>query len=103
MIDILKDYCEWRDYDYCRLDGSTPQENLARYISEFNVEDSEKFIFLLSTRAGGTGINLPTADVVIIFDSDWNPQQERQAMDHAHRIGQNKQVLVYRYSKLSEI
>ena len=58
--------------------------------------DSEKFIFLLSTRAGGLGINLQTADVVILYDSDWNPQADLQAQDRAHRIGQKKEVQVFR-------
>ena len=57
---------------------------------------SEKFIFMLSTKAGGLGINLMTANIVIIYDSDWNPQNDLQAMDRAHRIGQKKQVIVYR-------
>merc|ERR1712083_112635 len=60
------------------------------------MENSQKFIFMLSTRAGGLGINLHTADVVILYDSDWNPQLDLQAMDRAHRIGQKKQVRVYR-------
>ena len=65
-------------------------------ISEFTKPNSSKFIFLLSTRAGGLGINLATADTVILFDSDWNPQVDLQAMDRAHRIGQKNQVNVYR-------
>jgi hypothetical protein len=65
-------------------------------IEKFNVENSEKFLFLLSTRAGGLGINLQTADTVILYDSDWNPQADLQAIDRAHRIGQKKQVMVYR-------
>lgn len=65
-------------------------------MAEFIAEDSEKFIFMLSTRAGGLGINLYTADTVIMFDSDWNPQVDLQAMDRAHRIGQTKHVNVYR-------
>lgn len=97
MLDILEDYCLWRQYQYCRLDGKTPHEERNRYISEFNAEDSQKFIFMLSTRAGGLGINLATADVVIIYDSDWNPQMDLQAMDRAHRIGQKKQVRVFRF------
>lgn len=59
-------------------------------------EETEKFIFLLSTRAGGLGINLTSADTVIIYDSDWNPQMDLQAMDRAHRIGQKNRVMVYR-------
>lgn len=65
---------------YCRLDGQTPHEDRQRQINEFNAPGSEKFIFMLSTRAGGLGINLATADVVIIYDSDWNPQMDLQAM-----------------------
>lgn len=96
MLDILEDYCHWRGYNYCRLDGSTKHEDRDQYISEYNAPDSSKFIFMLSTRAGGLGINLATADVVIIYDSDWNPQMDLQAMDRAHRIGQKKQVRVFR-------
>ena len=62
------------------------------HLQEYNEENSSKFIFMLSTRAGGLGINLYTADVVILYDSDWNPQADLQAMDRAHRIGQKKQV-----------
>ncbi|XP_064535958.1 chromatin-remodeling complex ATPase chain Iswi-like isoform X2 [Drosophila montana] len=96
MMDILEDYCAWRNYNYCRLDGKTPHEDRNQMIQEYNMEKSTKFIFLLSTRAGGLGINLATADVVIIYDSDWNPQMDLQAMDRAHRIGQKKQVRVFR-------
>ncbi|CAG9826669.1 unnamed protein product [Diabrotica balteata] len=97
MLDILEDYCHWRQYQYCRLDGQTPHEDRQRQINEYNEENSQKFIFMLSTRAGGLGINLATADVVIIYDSDWNPQMDLQAMDRAHRIGQKKQVRVFRF------
>ncbi|VDQ01355.1 unnamed protein product [Trichobilharzia regenti] len=83
MMDILEDYCLWRGHEYFRLDGSTPHEE-------------RQFLFMLSTRAGGLGINLATADVVIIYDSDWNPQVDLQAMDRAHRIGQTKTVRVFR-------
>ncbi|KRT79177.1 helicase [Oryctes borbonicus] len=97
MLDILEDYCHWRQYQYCRLDGQTPHEDRQRQINEYNEDNSKKFIFMLSTRAGGLGINLATADIVIIYDSDWNPQMDLQAMDRAHRIGQKKQVRVYRF------
>lgn len=97
MLDILEDYCHWRQYQYCRLDGQTAHEDRNRQIQEFNMENSTKFVFMLSTRAGGLGINLATADVVIIYDSDWNPQMDLQAMDRAHRIGQKKQVRVFRF------
>nr|CAD7445550.1 unnamed protein product [Timema bartmani] len=97
MLDILEDYCHWKCYKYCRLDGQTPHEDRQRQINEFNAPGSEKFLFMLSTRAGGLGINLATADVVVIYDSDWNPQMDLQAMDRAHRIGQMKQVRVFRF------
>ena len=81
---------------FCRIDGQTAHEDRDRQIQEYNAEDSSKFLFMLSTRAGGLGINLYTADVVILYDSDWNPQMDLQAMDRAHRIGQKKQVRVFR-------
>jgi len=97
MLDILEDYCYWRGYNYCRLDGQTPHEERQVSINSFNEPNSEKFLFMLSTRAGGLGINLATADIVILFDSDWNPQVDLQAQDRAHRIGQMKQVRVFRF------
>ncbi|KAJ2601737.1 chromatin remodeling complex Adenosinetriphosphatase, partial [Coemansia sp. RSA 1804] len=97
MLDILEDYCVFRDYKYCRLDGSTDHEDRVESIKDFNRPDSDKFIFLLTTRAGGLGITLTAADTVCIYDSDWNPQADLQAMDRAHRIGQTKQVYVYRF------
>jgi len=96
VLDILEDYCWFRNWQYCRIDGQTPHEDRDRQIQEYNAEGSSKFLFMLSTRAGGLGINLYTADVVILFDSDWNPQMDLQAMDRAHRIGQKKQVRVFR-------
>lgn len=97
LLDILEDYCYFRDYEYCRIDGSTSHEDRIAAIDEYNAPDSDKFIFLLTTRAGGLGINLTTADIVVLYDSDWNPQADLQAMDRAHRIGQKKQVHVYRF------
>jgi len=97
LLDILEDYCVFREYQYCRIDGSTAHEDRISAIDEYNKPDSEKFIFLLTTRAGGLGINLTTADIVVLYDSDWNPQADLQAMDRAHRIGQTKQVVVYRF------
>ncbi|CAN3374450.1 ISWI chromatin-remodeling complex ATPase Isw1p [Diutina rugosa] len=96
MLDILEDYCYLRGYQYCRIDGQTDHADRVNAIDEYNKPGSEKFIFLLTTRAGGLGINLTTADVVILYDSDWNPQADLQAMDRAHRIGQTKQVKVFR-------
>ncbi|KAG8939341.1 hypothetical protein FRC04_006699 [Tulasnella sp. 424] len=97
MLDILEDYCMYRSYGYCRIDGSTGHEDRIAAIDEYNKPGSEKFIFLLTTRAGGLGINLTTADIVVLYDSDWNPQADLQAMDRAHRIGQTKQVVVFRF------
>lgn len=97
LLDILEDYMMYRRYQYCRIDGSTDGETRENHIDAFNKEGSEKFAFLLSTRAGGLGINLATADTVIIYDSDWNPQMDLQAMDRAHRIGQKKEVQVFRF------
>lgn len=92
MLDILEDYCLFREYKYCRLDGNTELDERERFIEDFTKPDSEKFIFLISTRAGGLGLNLMTANIVILYDSDWNPQIDLQAMDRAHRIGQKKVV-----------
>ncbi|KAI2469428.1 SWI/SNF family of DNA-dependent ATPase [Annulohypoxylon bovei var. microspora] len=97
LLDILEDYCVFRDFKYCRIDGSTAHEDRIAAIDDYNKPDSEKFVFLLTTRAGGLGINLTSADIVILYDSDWNPQADLQAMDRAHRIGQTKQVVVYRF------
>lgn len=97
MLDILEDYCVFRDYQYCRIDGQTEHSDRISAIDEYNKPDSEKFVFLLTTRAGGLGINLTSADIVVLYDSDWNPQADLQAMDRAHRIGQTKQVRVFRF------
>ncbi|XP_066923366.1 SWI/SNF-related matrix-associated actin-dependent regulator of chromatin subfamily A member 5-like [Clytia hemisphaerica] len=97
MLDILEDYSMWRGFQYCRLDGQTPHEERTAQINDFNSPGSDKFVFFLSTRAGGLGINLATADVVVMFDNDWNPQVDLQAQDRAHRIGQTKQVQVFRF------
>ncbi|KIW67849.1 hypothetical protein PV04_07071 [Phialophora macrospora] len=96
MLDILGDYMEYRGHAYQRLDGTIAAGPRRIAIDHFNAPDSSDFCFLLSTRAGGLGINLMTADTVIIFDSDWNPQADLQAMARAHRIGQVKPVSVYR-------
>ncbi|XP_076366781.1 lymphocyte-specific helicase-like isoform X2 [Tachypleus tridentatus] len=95
MLDILQDYCNLRKFKFSRLDGSMPVNDRQQQIQNFN-EDPDIFIFLLSTRAGGLGINLTAADTVIIYDSDWNPQCDLQAQDRCHRIGQTKPVIVYR-------
>uniref|UniRef100_A0A8C9IWU4 Proliferation-associated SNF2-like protein n=1 Tax=Piliocolobus tephrosceles TaxID=591936 RepID=A0A8C9IWU4_9PRIM len=95
MLDILMDYCHLRDFNFSRLDGSMSYSEREKNMHSFNV-DPEVFIFLVSTRAGGLGINLTAADTVIIYDSDWNPQSDLQAQDRCHRIGQTKPVVVYR-------
>ncbi|KAI1386103.1 SNF2 family N-terminal domain-containing protein [Hypoxylon trugodes] len=96
QLDILHDYCAGlRKWNVCRIDGGVAQEDRRQQIKEFN-EDPDFKIFLLSTRAGGQGINLASADTVILFDSDWNPQQDLQAQDRCHRIGQTRPVIVYR-------
>lgn len=96
MLDILGEYMDYRGHAYQRLDGTIAAAPRRIAIDHFNAPDSNDFCFLLSTRAGGLGINLMTADTVIIFDSDWNPQADLQAMARAHRIGQVKPVSVYR-------
>ncbi|KAI1734010.1 SNF2 family N-terminal domain-containing protein [Xylaria scruposa] len=98
QLDILQDYCsELRGWDVCRIDGSVSQQERRQQIKDFN-EDPEHKVFLLSTRAGGQGINLASADTVILFDSDWNPQQDLQAQDRCHRIGQTRPVIIYRFA-----
>jgi len=95
MLDILEDYLVLRQFSFFRIDGSTPQPERQSQIEQFNNNDSA-FCFLLSTRAGGLGINLTGANVVIFVDSDWNPQMDLQAQDRAHRIGQTRPVRIYR-------
>jgi SWI/SNF-related matrix-associated actin-dependent regulator of chromatin subfamily A member 5 len=73
MLDILEDYCLFREHKYCRLDGNTELDDREKFIADFTGPDSDKFIFLISTRAGGLGLNLMTANIVVLYDSDWNP------------------------------
>uniref|UniRef100_A0A8C8BJL5 DNA helicase n=1 Tax=Otus sunia TaxID=257818 RepID=A0A8C8BJL5_9STRI len=96
MLDILAEYLTIKHYPFQRLDGSIKGEIRKQALDHFNADGSEDFCFLLSTRAGGLGINLASADTVVIFDSDWNPQNDLQAQARAHRIGQKKQVNIYR-------
>eukprot|EP00536_Pseudo-nitzschia_multiseries_P003669 jgi/Psemu1/323122/estExt_fgenesh1_pg.C_570037 len=96
VMTILEDYFAYRHYLSLRLDGSTPAEEREKRMYKFNAPDSPYFIFLLSTRAGGLGLNLTSANTVIIFDSDWNPMMDLQAQDRAHRIGQRSDVSVFR-------
>jgi len=97
MLDILSDYMRERGYIHQRLDGTVSSEQRRKAIQSFNKEGSPDFAFLLSTRAGGLGINLATADTVIIFDSDWNPQNDLQAMARAHRLNSKFHVNVFRF------
>ena len=97
QMDILEDYCTMRNYNYFRLDGDTGVEEREEMMKMFNEDKKYEIpIFMLSTRAGGLGINLVSANVVIIYDIDWNPQNDSQAMDRAYRIGQTKPVNVYK-------
>ena len=96
IMDIMEDYLRYRKMEYLRLDGTTKSDERSDLLQEFNAPDSKYFIFLLSTRAGGLGLNLQTADTVIIYDSDWNPHQDLQAQDRAHRIGQKNEVRILR-------
>ncbi|GMT18489.1 hypothetical protein PFISCL1PPCAC_9786, partial [Pristionchus fissidentatus] len=95
-MNILADYFAYKEWNYLRLEGDTKQDERGELIRIFNAPDSEHWLFMLSTKAGGLGLNLQTADTVIIFDSDWNPHQDMQAQDRAHRIGQTKEVRVLR-------
>eukprot|EP00466_Bigelowiella_natans_P016680 jgi/Bigna1/40547/e_gw1.44.10.1 len=97
MLDILAQYLQACGHRFQRLDGSMPSRERQQAMNHFNKKDSEDFAFLLSTRAGGLGVNLATADTVVIFDSDWNPQNDLQAMARAHRIGQKRHVNIYRF------
>ena len=94
---LMEDYFNFYGYKYLRLDGSTKADDRGELLKKFNAVNSDYDVFVLSTRAGGLGLNLQTADTVIIFDSDWNPHQDMQAQDRAHRIGQKNEVRVLRF------
>ena len=96
LLNILERYFIFKGLKFLRLDGGTKSEERARQIELFSKNDEDYMIFILSTRAGGLGLNLQSADTVIIFDSDWNPQMDIQAQDRAHRIGQKHEVKVFR-------
>lgn len=97
MLDIIEHFLENSGYGYERIDGNITGALRQQAIDRFNSGNSESFLFLLSTRAGGLGINLATADTIIIYDSDWNPHNDIQAFSRAHRIGQRKKVMIYRF------
>ncbi|XP_019447576.1 PREDICTED: CHD3-type chromatin-remodeling factor PICKLE-like isoform X1 [Lupinus angustifolius] len=96
MLDLLEDYCSYKNWYYERIDGKVGGAERQIRIDRFNAKNSTRFCFLLSTRAGGIGINLATADTVIIYDSDWNPHADLQAMARAHRLGQTNKVMIFR-------
>uniref|UniRef100_A0A914YZK6 Uncharacterized protein n=1 Tax=Panagrolaimus superbus TaxID=310955 RepID=A0A914YZK6_9BILA len=96
VLDLIEEYLNYRQYSYERIDGNVRGDLRQAAIDRFSKKDQNKFVFLLCTRAGGLGINLVAADTVIIFDSDWNPQNDLQAQARCHRIGQTKMVKVYR-------
>ena len=103
LMTIMEDYLNFRGYKYLRLDGMTKADDRGELLALFNDLNSEYFVFLLSTRAGGLGLNLQSADTVIIFDSDWNPHQDLQAQDRAHRIGQKNEVRVLRLMSVNTV
>ncbi|XP_061566554.1 chromodomain-helicase-DNA-binding protein 3 isoform X2 [Cololabis saira] len=97
MLDLLEDFLDFEGYKYERIDGGVTGALRQEAIDRFNAPGACQFCFLLSTRAGGLGINLATADTVVIFDSDWNPHNDIQAFSRAHRIGQANKVMIYRF------
>eukprot|EP01133_Synstelium_polycarpum_P014775 gene14775-17464_t len=103
VINLMVEYFAMREWEFLRLDGSTKPEERSRLVVEWNRKDSPFFIFVLSTHAGGLGMNLQTADTVIIFDSDWNPQMDLQAQDRCHRVGQVNRVNVFRLISANSI
>jgi len=115
VLNVMEDYLNYRKWNYCRIDGSTNIDDRQAQMDEFNAEASagkdgkrnmasdRNFVFLLSTRAGGLGINLTAADTCIIFDSDWNPHADSQAMDRCHRMGQTRPVAVYRLLTVNSV
>ncbi|PRP74645.1 putative global transcription activator SNF2L2-like [Planoprotostelium fungivorum] len=96
VMDIMEDYFQMMNWTYLRLDGTTKADERADMVRLWNEPDTQYWLFILSTKAGGLGLNLQTADTVIIFDTDWNPQADLQAQDRAHRIGQKNEVRVFR-------
>lgn len=102
MLDILEVFLNLNSFSYLRLDGSTSIEDRQQLMDRFNL-DEKIFCFILSTRSGGLGINLVGADTVIFYDTDWNPTVDAQAQDRAHRIGQLKEVNIYRLVSQSTV
>lgn len=96
MLDVLEKYLEYMNMGFMRLDGQTNVTDRQDMIDDFNTAPEDYFVFLLSTRAGGLGINLTSADTVIIYDIDFNPYNDKQAEDRCHRLGQTKPVHIYK-------
>lgn len=97
MLNILEKHASRRSYPYLRMDGATPTGQRQRLVEQFNsTQSSDCFLFLLTTRVGGLGVNLTGADRVLIYDPDWNPSTDAQARERAWRIGQERKVAVYR-------
>ncbi|RCV41152.1 hypothetical protein SEVIR_9G111000v4 [Setaria viridis] len=103
VLDIMEYYLDSKGLEVCRIDGGVKLEERRRQIAEFNDVNSNLNVFILSTRAGGLGINLTSADTCILYDSDWNPQMDLQAMDRCHRIGQTRPVHVYRLATSNSV
>ena len=97
-LDVIEEYLEWRGWRFVRMDGSTPTEERGQLVGRFSAPDSGVFVFLLSIRAGGVGLNLQSADTVVMYDSDYNPQIEEQAQARVHRLGQKNKVRPQRQS-----
>ncbi|KAI9007184.1 P-loop containing nucleoside triphosphate hydrolase protein, partial [Gaertneriomyces semiglobifer] len=96
-LDVLEEYVKGKGWRWARMDGHTPIEVRQPLINAFNSPDSDIFVLLLTTRTGGEGINLTAADTIILYDADWNPHRDIQAMSRVHRIGQQRPVMVYRF------
>ena len=103
VLNLIEDYLAYREFNWVRLDGATKLDERQEAIDRFNAPDSDVQIFLLSTRAGGLGINLTAADTAILFDSDWNPHMDAQAQSRCHRIGQTQNVVVYRLLTMASV
>lgn len=96
MLQLLEELLKWKGVKYEKIDGQIKAKERQNAIDRYNNKEKKREVFLLSTKAGGIGINLTSANIVIIFDSDWNPQNDVQATARAHRIGQRSEVQVYR-------
>lgn len=96
MLQLLEELLKWKGVKYEKIDGQIKAKERQNAIDRYNNKEKKREVFLLSTKAGGIGINLTSANIVIIFDSDWNPQNDVQATARAHRIGQQSEVQVYR-------